>query len=875
MHADDIRRTFLAFFEARGHKLYPSSSLIPPRETNLMLTTAGMVQFRPFFLGTEKPPVPRATSVQKSFRTTDLEEVGDQSHLTLFEMLGNFSFGDYFKKEAIAWAWELATKEFGLDPERLWATVNYEDEESAALWLSETPIPEERIQRLGTPLDERGDGPFNRHDEENYWTMGVGGPGGPNTELFYDRGPEYGEEGGPAVNGTRYLEIYNLVFMQFEVDDAGEIVKPLPAPSVDTGMGLDRMATVLQDAPSIYDTDLFGPILDRAAELTGMARGSSDDADKLQRILTDHSRSAAFLIADGVTPSNEGRGYILRRVMRRAITKARLQGVTAKLLPAMCEAVIERFGHVYPELQRNSEAIQLLVSREEERFTQTLEMGLRILEEAIEKSGDTLPGEVAFRLADTFGFPLDITKDVVEEKGISLDIGEYDRLMEEQRARSREVGETTKERGAQVKLDAAPTIFLGYDTRDAEGTIVAIARGVESIPVATAGDEVDVVFDRTPFYAEGGGQIGDRGFLASGEGAAEVIDTQSVGALTLHRVRVTSGELRVGLLMEQRVDGANRTGAEQAHTATHVLHHTLRNLLGEHVRQMGSLVEPGRLRFDFSHFSSVDRDVLAEAEEIVNQRIEADDAVRPFETSYRDAIDRYHAMAFFEDKYGDVVRVVEIGDYSYELCGGTHVPHTGRVGMVKILGEGSIGSNIRRVEALTGAEGLRFVNARLEQAQRAAELVKVAPDELLAGVERLIKTQKDLEKQLAAQARSGVGDAITELADKAQDLPKGKLVVARRTEDAGVLRELAASLRDKLNPAIVVLGRAGDGSANLVCAVTKSLGIEAKTVINDAAQRIGGRSGGKPDLAMGGGNQPDALDDALGLAGAEAQRLLS
>jgi alanyl-tRNA synthetase len=878
MLADDIRRTFLSFFEARDHKVYPSSSLIPPPETNLLLTTAGMVQFRPYFLGAERPPQPRATSVQKSFRTTDIEEVGDQTHLTLFEMLGNFSFGDYFKKEAIAWAWELCTKEYGLDPDRLWATVYQDDDESVALWQSETPMPAERIQRLGTPPDERpADGKLNRHLEENFWTMGVAGPGGPNTEMFYDRGPEYGEEGGPAVNDMRYLEIYNLVFMQYEIDDEGEIVRELPKQSVDTGMGLERMTTVMQNAVSAYDTDLFGPVLDRASELTAKPRGSSEAADRLLRILADHSRSTAFLIADGVTPSNEGRGYILRRVMRRAITKAHLTGVSGKLLAPMCEAVIERFGHVYPELQRNSEGISLLVGREEERFSQTLDMGLRILEEAIEKASDgVLPGRVAFKLQDTYGFPLDITKDVAEEKGLTVDVEGYEHLMEEQRNRSREVGEAGKKRvGPQARLDVPPTEFLGYDHRAAEGKVLALVQGVEPVAAVGAGEEADVVFDRSPFYPEGGGQVGDRGHLVSAEAQAEVLDTQKVGALQLHRVRVTDGNLTVGLAMEQHVDPAHRTGAEQAHTATHVLHHTLHNVLGEHVRQMGSLVEPGRLRFDFSHFSAIDPDSLLEIEETVNRRVSDDDTVTPFEASYREAIDKYHAKAFFEEKYGDVVRVVGIGDYSFELCGGTHVPQTGHIGFVKLLGEGSIGSNIRRVEALTGAEGLKWVNTRLRERERAAELIKVPPDELLQGIERLIRTQKELEKQLADQQRSGVASAVDDLVSKAHDLPKGKLLVAQHVGDVNTLRQLATSLRDKLGDSIVILGTSSNGSANVVVASTKSLGVDAASIARTAGERIGGRGGGKPDLATAGGNNPEGLDEALAAARAEAENQLT
>ncbi len=860
MKADDIRSTFLAFFKERDHRLFPSSSLIPPSDTNLLLTTAGMVQFRPFFLGIEKPPHPRATSVQKSFRTTDLEEVGDQSHLTLFEMLGNFSFGDYFKKEAIAWAWELVTKEFGLDPNRLWATVYEEDDESESLWISETGIPKERVQHLGK--------------DSNFWDMGVPGPGGPNSELFYDRGPVYGEEGGPAVNDMRYLEIYNLVFMQYETDGKKNPVKDLAAPCVDTGMGLDRMATVLQDARSIYDTDLFGPIMDRAAQVTHTVRGASDEADRLQRILTDHARSAAFLIADGVTPSNDGRGYVLRRVMRRAITMARLEGVTDRLLQPMCEAVIERFGHVYPELQRNAEGISLLVGREEDRFTQTLEMGLRILEDAIGGATDVLPGDIAFRLQDTFGFPLDITKDVAEEKGLRVDIEGYERLMQEQRERSRQVGETTKKRDQVAKVDVAPTTFLGYDALEATGTVVALVRGVDTVPSAVEGEEVDVVLDRTPFYPEGGGQIGDRGILDTGDAQGQVIDTQRVGTAVLHRVRVTGGEIKVGDEVHAEVDHRQRMGAEQAHTATHMLHHTLRDTLGEHVRQMGSLVEPGRLRFDFSHFSSVDPDSLSEIEEIVNQRVTSDDPVNAFETSLRDALDRYHAMAFFEDKYGDVVRVVEIGKYSYELCGGTHVPHTGRVGFVKVLGEGSIGSNLRRVEALTGIEGLHWVNGKLRDAERAAALIKVPTDELYEGIERLLHTQKELQRELEKRERSGVATAVEELVRTATPAGRGKVVAAKRPENAGVLREMAQQIRAKLGSGVVILGTAGDGSANLVAAVSHDSGVDARDVLRAGAVHIEGKAGGKPELAMGGGSKPSGIDEAIAAAKSEAERLL-
>jgi alanyl-tRNA synthetase len=862
MRGDEIRRTFLEFFEERGHSPYPSSSLIPPPETNLLLTTAGMVQFRPFFLGTAKPPHPRATSVQKSFRTTDIEDVGDQSHQTFFEMLGNFSFGEYFKTEAIAWAWELLTEVFRLDSDRLWVTVYEEDDETEQLWLSGTPVPADRIQRLGK--------------DENFWDMGVAGPGGPNSEIFFDRGPAYGREGGPAVDDTRYLEVYNLVFIQYQTDGNKGVVEPLPAPNVDTGMGLERMATVLQEAASAYETDLFLPIVERAAELTGIDRdGASDPQVRLLRILTDHARAATFLIADGVTPSNEGRGYILRRVLRRAITKARLLGITDPLFPTLCDTVVSRFGDVYPELKRNRDGILTVTGREEERFSQTLDAGLGLLNDAIREASGTLPGDVAFKLQDTYGFPLEITRDVAEDAGIEIDIGGFERLMSEQRERSRRVTLSGVTQTVAAKIEGPPTVFLGYQAIESEASIVGVARGPESVSSAGEGHEIDVILDRTPFYPEGGGQIGDRGVIEAADGQAEVIDTRREGDHIMHRVRITAGELAVGASVAARVDPAHRVGAERAHTATHVLHHTLRDVLGEHVRQMGSLVEPGRLRFDFSHFSSVDAESLAEIEEIVNKRVGADDAVRAFETSYQEAIDRYRAMAFFEEKYGNVVRVVEIGDYSYELCGGTHVEHTGRVGFVKLLGEGSIGSNIRRVEALTGVEGLRWVNARLREAERAAALVRVGPEELVAGVERLLKAQKDLEKEMAARERSGIATAVDELVSSARDVGSAKIVVARRPEAVGVLGDLAVAVRDKLGRGVVVLGTAGNGTANLVAAVTKDLGIDARELLRAAATRIDGGAGGRPDRATAGGRRAAGLDEALEVARNEAEAKLT
>ncbi len=865
MRAAEIRSTFLRFYEERGHRVVPSASLIASDPT-LMFTVAGMVPFKAYLLGEEAPPFPRAATVQKCFRTENIEDVGTNAKdCTLFEMLGNFSFGDYFKREACPWAWELMTDVFGIDIDRLWVTVLDGDDETADIWTNEVGVAPERVVRYP--------------EEDNFWQMGVAGPCGPSTEIYVDRGAPFGPEAadGPAGSPDRYQEIYNLVLMQWVQDVPYHVVGDLPQKSIDTGMGLERISQILQDVPTVWDTDEIAPIVARASEITGAKRGSSPAEDRLLQIATDHSRSVAFLIGDGVTPSNEGRGYILRRVLRRALTEARLCGYSGELVAPLASKTIEIFGETFSELTRLRDGILETIRREEQRFSHTLDAGLGILEEAVSSaSGGKISGEVAFRLHDTYGFPLDITRDVAHRAGLEVDEETFERLMTEQKTRSRDVTESEKKRAvAQVKVDVAPSEFLGYDSLEAEARIVAMVRGVEQVTSASVDDEVGVVLDRTPFYPEGGGQVGDRGVIESDGARAEVIDTQSLGPAVMHTVKVSAGELAVGTQVRARVDPSTRVGAERAHTATHMLHHTLRNVLGEHVRQMGSLVEPGRLRFDFSHFSAVDPDSLAEVEERVNDRVASDDAVRAFETSYQEAIDRYHAMAFFEEKYGNEVRVVEIGDYSYELCGGTHVPHTGRVGFVKLLGEGSIGSNIRRVEALTGVDGLKWVNARLREAERAAELVRVAPDELVSGIERLMKTQKDLERSLEAQKRTGVSQIVDELIGRSRDISKGKLVVARRDDALEVLRELAAAVRDKLGPSVVIIGASADGKVNLAAAATKSLGIDAKEILRTAAQRIEGGAGGKPDLAMAGGRRPEGIDEALAVAAAEAEGALS
>jgi len=858
MRSEEIRRTFLSFYEERGHRVVPSSPLIP-NDPTLLFTNAGMVQFKPYFLGLESPPFPRATTVQKCFRTENIEDVGmNAKDCTLFEMLGNFSFGDYFKSEAATWAWELLTGPFGIDVGRLWVSVLEGDDETAHVWEHVVGVERDRIL------------PFPK--EDNFWHMGVPGPCGPCSEIYVDRGASWGPEGRPTrfdeESNPRYQELYNLVFMQFVQDEPFHVIGDLERKGVDTGMGLERLSQLLQDVPSVWETDFMVPLVARAKELTG-----ADDA-RLLDIVADHSRSTAFLIADGVTPSNEGRGYVLRRVLRRALSEARQAGVTNELLTPMCEAVIDKFGSVYPELGRARDGILQTVRREEERFAQTLDAGLAMLNDAIANAKDALPGDVVFKLHDTFGFPVDIARDVANKAGLDVDVTGFERLMEEQRSRSLSVTVAAKAKAlGDLTVVGAETDFLGYEQIEAQGRVLALIKGRDSTPSLSQGDEGLVVLDRTPFYPEGGGQIGDQGVLESGEGAAVVNDTTRVGSAVFHHVQVTSGELRVDDNVDARVDRNFRAGAERAHTATHILHHTLRDTIGTHVRQMGSLVEPGRLHFDFSHFAAVPRGELEEIEEIANRRIEADDSVNYRYVPYAEAI-AAGALAFFEEKYGDEVRIVEVGDYSKELCGGTHVHHTGNVGFVKVLNESSIGSNIRRVEALTGIEGLRWVNKRLRAAERAAELVRAPTDELVQGIERLVATQKELQKKLDQQQRAGVGDALDELVTQARSEPKGKLVVAKRGEDVGVLRELAASVRDKLGPSVVVLGAAGDGRANLVAAATKGL-VDARDILRPAAERIGGGAGGKPELAMAGGRQAGAIDEALAVAAGEAEKALA
>ena len=862
-----IRQTFLDFFAARGHEVVPSASLVPDDPT-LLLTNAGMVQFKPYFMGLKTPPWPRATTVQKCFRTIDLEEVGRTTrHLTFFEMLGNFSFGDYFKREACTWAWELVTDGFQLASERLYATVFTTDDEAAAIWHDEVGVPADRVLRRGR--------------KDNFWSMGVAGPCGPCSELLYDRGEAFGpHDVDGKLNDERYLEIWNLVFMQHLQDDAGTIVGDLPKPSVDTGAGLERIAAILQDVPTAFETDLLYPLLQAAQDVTGAAYGQTAPADRSLRVLTDHPRALALLIADGVLPSNEGRGYVLRRLIRRAVRHARLLGVDRPLLVDLTDVAVGMFGPVYPEVARHAELISRVVAREESAFDATLRRGLARLDDEIRRAqaeGRTaLSGAMVFELHDTYGFPLDLATEFAADEGLSVDVEAFNQHMARQRERAREArrsgGDVVPEAAALAGIAQAqgPTDFLGYEFLAGEGSVVALVKGLAPVPVLAAGDEGELVLDRTPFYAEGGGQIGDRGSIVTPTGRFAVADTQKVppgSGLIVHRGRVSAGEVTVGQAAAAQVDPGHRQGTERSHTATHMIHWALRDKLGEHARQAGSLVEPGRLRFDFSHFEAVPAETLSRIEEEVNARVLADDAVRAFETTYNQATSM-GAMALFGEKYGDYVRVVEVGDYSRELCGGTHVHHTGQVGVIKILGEASIGAGLRRVESYTGAAGLAYLNDQAARLKQVADLLHTNPEGVVDRLEKLLETAKTLEGQLAKQRAAGVEDEVKAIlaTPSVRSVGPGKLVALRRNGmTVDDIRKLAIQLRDRLGSAVVAVGTAGE-KANLVVAVSRDLverGVSAQVLVKPGAARLGGGGGGKPDLVIAGGSRVEGLDEAL------------
>ena len=864
MDANGLRAAFTRYFADRGHTVVPSASLIP-HDPSVLFTIAGMVPFKPYFLGEEPAPWPRATSIQKCFRTPDIDIIGtDTYHCTFFEMLGNFSFGDYFKEEAIPMAWELLTDVFGLDGDRLWVTVHEGDDEAEQIWVDTVGLRPERIQRMG--------------DEDNFWAMGDTGPCGPDSEIFFDKGECYGHDGGPKHGGDqRFVEIWNLVFMQFNRDAEGRLTE-LPRKNIDTGAGLERILPILQGHDSIFDTDLFLPIIERAASVLGTAYGNDDRADVALRVLADHGRAFSMLVADGVLPANEGRGYVLRRVVRRAVMAARRMGVDKPITPALVEAATEVLGQAYPALVAQRDLIVDVVAREEAGFDRTLRAGLSRLEEAFATGTKVLGGDVAFTLHDTHGFPVELTEELARDAGVEVDRAGFDAAMAEQRERARAAAKASRagdEAAYRALLEAeGPTAFVGRGLENYEvpAQVVAVLEGAGEAGASgepgPAGREVEIFLDRTPFYAESGGQVGDTGTIVTESGTADVYDTvYAVPGLVAHRARLR-GEVRAGQDALATIDEERREAIRRNHTATHLLHASLRAVLGDHVRQQGSLVSPDYLRFDFSHHGQPTREELDEVFARANDAVLADVRVETTETS-REEAEQMGAIAFFGDKYGASVRVVQAGPTSLEFCGGTHVDSLGQIGPITLLSEGSIGSNTRRIFALTGHASLHRALERERLVQSAAELLRTEPDELLAAIGRLSERQREAERELARlRQQSSEAEATTLAGSAAAD---GGVVVARRDNvEPDALRTLAQAVLRHDGVRAVVLGGSPDGAKVAIAAATGGTP-DATQLVRALGAMVGGGGGGSAEVALAGGKDPSRIEAAL----AEAQRLLS
>jgi alanyl-tRNA synthetase len=892
MESAEIARRFLTYFEQRGHTVVPSASLVSEDPT-LLFVVAGMVPFLPYLLGQRRPPYNRAASLQKCLRTVDIERVGTNARTgTFFQMLGSWSFGDYFKDDAITWAWDLLTRSehdggFGFPENRLWATVYTDDDEAYGIWRDKVGLPESRIQRMGK--------------EDNYWDMGVPGPCGPDSEIWYDRGPDYGRDGGPAVDEERYLEIWNLVFMQYERGPGQgfdyEIVGDLPAKNIDTGMGLERMAAILQGVDNIFEIDTTWKVLDRAAELTQQKYGQERRSDVALRVVADHVDSAVMLVADGVLPANEGRGYVLRRLLRRSIRNLRLlaggqRGSTEEsFLHELAATAIEAYGPQYPNLLRDAANIQTVIDAEEAAFLGTLRTGSAIFDAAVEevkrRGSAELAGEQAFQLHDTYGFPIDLTLEMAAEQGLKVDEDGFRRLMAQQRERARKDAVEKKTGNADVSVFAAlleqsgPVDFTGYDQVTGEAKVTGLLVNGVPVPAAGTGTEVGIVLDRTPFYAEGGGQLADAGVIrvagADGTDAlAEVYDVQSpLPGLIVHHSRVRSGEIVTGSPAYAEIDTERRRAISRSHTATHLLHRAFRGALGESAAQAGSENSPGRLRFDFTATGAVPVSVLRDVEDEVNQVLITDLDVRAFHTTIEDAR-AMGALALFGEKYGDDVRVVEVGEYSRELCGGTHAARSGQLGLIKVLGESSIGAGVRRVEGLVGMDAFRFLATESLLVSQLSEQLKARPEELPERVSGLVTRLRDVQRELGQLRSAQLLASGPELVRSAEDLG-GVTLVAQRLPDgtlADGIRKLALDVRGRLpadQPAVVALAAVPDDRPVVVVAVNEAgrdKGLAAGRLAGTAAKALGGGGGGKDDVAQGGGapvsqKGPQAVDGAF------------
>jgi len=864
-----IRDKFLKFFESRGHTMVRSSSLVPANDPTLLFTNSGMVQFKDVFLGSDQRSYSRATTAQRSVRAggkhNDLENVGYTArHHTFFEMLGNFSFGDYFKRDAIRYAWELLTSVYGLPQEKLWVTVYQEDDEAYDIWHQEIGVPAARIVRIG---DNKG----ARYASDNFWQMADTGPCGPCSEIFYDHGPEVwgGPPGSPEADGDRYIEIWNLVFMQFNKDEAG-VLHPLPKPCVDTGMGLERLAAVLQHVHSNYEIDLFQTLIRAAARETGCA----DLNDNSLKVIADHIRACSFLIVDGVIPGSAGRGYVLRRIMRRALRHGYKLGQTQPFLHKLVKDLVLEMGEAYPELKEAEARVESVIKAEEEQFGRTLEHGMKILETAF-ASGDKIDGETIFTLYDTYGFPVDLTADMARERNKEADMDGFEKAMQRQREQARAAGKFKM--AASVEYSGVKTAFRGYDTLELEGKITALYVGGTAVEKVVEGQEAVVVLDSTPFYAESGGQVGDIGDLLSVTGQFQVEDTQKIQADVFgHIGTVQQGSLVVGGRVNSRVNMAARRRAADNHSATHLLHAALRAVLGPHVQQKGSLVDPDKTRFDFAHDKPMTEDEIRLVEKLVNDEIRLNQPVTVRHMSYDDAI-KAGAMALFGEKYGDEVRVLGMGDFSTELCGGTHVTRTGDIGFFKITSEGGVAAGIRRIEGTTGEGALTYVQQVEASVQAAAAALKTHPAELSQRIGQLSDNLKALEKELARLKSKLAASQGEDLVAQALDV-KGIKVLAAAIEGADVptLRETMDKLKDKLKTAAIVLASVEAGKVSLIAGVTPDLTskLKAGELVNHVAQQVGGKGGGRPDLAQAGGTDPNSLPQALASVSAWAEHRL-
>ena len=862
MKSQDIRRIFLDYFAAHGHQKIPSSSLIPSNDPTLFFVNAGMVQFKDVFIGKEQVDYNRATTVQRCLRVSgkhnDLEEVGRTArHHTLFEMLGNFSFGDYFKRDAIKHAWTLLTDEkyFGLDPNRLWITIFEEDDEAGELWKELTEVPAERIQKLG--------------EKDNFWSMGETGPCGPCTEIHYDHGPEYGDDpNGPAGETDRYVEIWNLVFMQYNRDLEGNI-NPLPNPSIDTGMGLERLTAIKQGVYNNYDTDIFQSVIQKCAKWADVEYGASPEVNMALRVIADHSRSVAFLIGDGVIPSNEGRGYVLRRIARRAIRYGVKLGLGENFLHKSVNIIIDEMSEAYPFLSEKRSFILEVTEAEEERFRTTLDKGLLILEEAFENIGEDrlLNGDIVFQLHDTFGFPLDLTRLIASEKRFFIDEAGYQKRMNEQKEAGRKNWKGSGQLATTTEDDhlgdIAPTLFKGYDNKETSSTILALL-DEKGQRVQEFSGKGFAILDKTPFYAESGGQVGDTGKLCNKFFSAKVIDTQKSETHFLHHIEIKNGSIRTEDIVTATIDQEARFLSRRNHTATHILHSALRKVLGNHVTQKGSLVEPGRLRFDFSHHKPVSTEDLKKITTLVQEQIAANQALE-VEICDIDSAKEKGAMALFGEKYGKEVRVVSLPNFSVELCGGTHVPQTGEIGLFSIISETGISAGVRRIEALTSSGALDWMEERSQTVEKIASLLNTPIANLVANIEKNIQQRKDLEKEIAllkkklAQAESG------DLLSQKKMINGIQIISAEFPGEMNAMREETDRLRDKLGSGVVVLGSKKKG-VKIIVAVTKDLAgkkVHAGKLIKELAPLIGGGGGGRPDMAQAGGKNPAGLQAAL------------